>query len=149
MAKISARGDTEAKRWRRGDGAELVLTKHGRLLHKAVGGGSFTLLMSKVTPEMAEAQAAERGMVAPNIATAEGRRRLAAAALHLYAANRRERIARGVTAERRAELNAEVRAADELVAGLRDGSMSLDPTAAKSVRTVIVDDEDGTSWDFA
>lgn len=44
MAKISARGDTEHARWRHPEtGAELVLTNKGRLLLKAVRGGSFTL----------------------------------------------------------------------------------------------------------
>lgn len=44
MAKISARGDTEHARWRHPDtGAEIVLTNKGRVLHKAVRGGGFTL----------------------------------------------------------------------------------------------------------
>lgn len=44
MAKISARGDSEHARWRHPEtGAELVLTLKGRLLLKAVRGGSFTL----------------------------------------------------------------------------------------------------------
>lgn len=44
MAKISARGDSEHARWRHPEtGAELVLTTRGRLLLKAVRGGSFTL----------------------------------------------------------------------------------------------------------
>lgn len=64
MAKISARGDTEARRWRRAsDGAEIVLTTNGRLLHKPVKGAGFTLLMSRTTPGIAEAHAGERGMV--------------------------------------------------------------------------------------
>jgi hypothetical protein len=63
MAKISARGDREAHRWRReSDGAELVLTVRGRLLHKAARGMGFTLLMSRTPRGYAEAQAAERGM---------------------------------------------------------------------------------------
>jgi hypothetical protein len=45
MAKISARGDREHARWRHPvTGAELVLTMRGRLLLKAVKGGSFTLV---------------------------------------------------------------------------------------------------------
>lgn len=63
MAKIKARGDTEAKRWRRNeDGSELVLTRKGRLLHKAVKGAGFTLLMSSTPAGYADAIAAERGM---------------------------------------------------------------------------------------
>lgn len=63
MAKISARGDREAKRWRRkSDGAELVLTVKGRLLHKHAKGASLSLLMSKTPAGYAEAQASERGM---------------------------------------------------------------------------------------
>lgn len=63
MAKITARGDREARRWRRAeDGAELVLTMRGRLLHKPMKGGTFGLLMPKVPEGYAAAQAAERGM---------------------------------------------------------------------------------------
>lgn len=63
MAKITARGDREAHRWRReSDGAELVLTERGRLLHKWGKGASFTLLMQRTPEGYAEAQAAERGM---------------------------------------------------------------------------------------
>jgi hypothetical protein len=64
MAKISARGDQEAHRWKRdADGAELVLTRRGRLLWKPVRGAGFTLLASKLPQGHAEAHAAERGMV--------------------------------------------------------------------------------------
>lgn len=63
MAKIKARGDREAHRWRRQeDGAELVLTEKGRLLWKARRGGSFTLLRSQTPAGHAEAHASERGM---------------------------------------------------------------------------------------
>lgn len=63
MAKISARGDRESKRWRREeDGAELVLTVKGRLLWKPMRGGSFTLLQAKAGVGFAEAHVAERGM---------------------------------------------------------------------------------------
>lgn len=64
MAKITARGDAEAHRWRRDeDGAELVLTRKGRLLHKFRRGAGFTLLMAKAPSGYAESMAAERGMV--------------------------------------------------------------------------------------
>ena len=63
MAKISAGGDRETHRWRReSDGAELLLTERGRLLHKVARKGRWKLLMHKVTDGYAEAQASERGM---------------------------------------------------------------------------------------
>jgi hypothetical protein len=63
VAKISARGDAEACRWRReSDGAELPLTHNGRLLHKAARGASFRLLMERTSQGVAEAHATERGM---------------------------------------------------------------------------------------
>lgn len=63
MAKISARGDTERWRFRNGEtGAELVYTTRGRLLSKAVKGGSFTLLFPKASEDVVFAQAERRGM---------------------------------------------------------------------------------------
>jgi hypothetical protein len=64
MAKISAGGDREVARWRRGpasaDGApyELVLTGRGRLLSKTLRGDSFTLRRRNVSMQAAGAQAA-------------------------------------------------------------------------------------------
>lgn len=68
MAKISARGDTERRRWRHpASGAEYVLTTRGRLLAKPRG-GSFTLagnLGGYADHGMAEAErrATANGMV--------------------------------------------------------------------------------------
>jgi hypothetical protein len=70
MAKISTRGDTERARWRHPQtGAELVLTVRGRLLLKAVRGGSFTLVANLRNYyrdhgfEEAKRRAERRGMV--------------------------------------------------------------------------------------
>lgn len=65
MAKISARGDREVARWRRAEtGAELVLTYHGRLLHKWAPGEVFTLVGRPAEAEaFAERYAAARDMV--------------------------------------------------------------------------------------
>lgn len=63
MAKISARGDVERWRWRHPETkAELVLTSRGRLLHKAVKGGGFTLLIHNAGETRAIAEAERRGM---------------------------------------------------------------------------------------
>jgi hypothetical protein len=62
MAKISARGDRERTRWRRAaDGAELVHTQHGRLLHKLGRGHGWTLIGRRSESEARHA-AAVRGM---------------------------------------------------------------------------------------
>jgi hypothetical protein len=61
MAKISARGDREVARWRRSDGAELVFTQQGRVLSKAVKGGTFTLIGRRTESE-ARHMATVRGM---------------------------------------------------------------------------------------
>ena len=44
MAKISARGDTEAIRLRKPDGAYVVVTRKGRLLAQAYKGAGYTLM---------------------------------------------------------------------------------------------------------
>ena len=66
MAKISARGDVEVRRWRHPEtGAELVLTRKGRLLYKWQAGASFTLLRSILSVDalaIAGEEAARRGM---------------------------------------------------------------------------------------
>lgn len=62
MAKISARGDVQRWRFRDEAGAELVYTFRGRLLLKAIKGGSFTLLFPKAGEQMALDQAQRRGM---------------------------------------------------------------------------------------
>lgn len=63
MAKITARGDREKARWRKTeDGAELVLTVAGRLLHKWRAGESFTLHATRQTEEQAAQHAANLGM---------------------------------------------------------------------------------------
>ena len=64
MAKITARGDRERRRWRGEDGAELVLTLNGRLLYKWRKGESFTLHGSRVSEESAARHATNLGMVA-------------------------------------------------------------------------------------
>lgn len=66
MAKISARGDRVHARWRHPEtGAEIVLTMQGRLLLKAVRGGSYTLLVGGRVDGLDGAQpyAERRGMV--------------------------------------------------------------------------------------
>jgi hypothetical protein len=62
MAKISARGDVERWRFRNEAGAELVYTSRGRLLLKAVKGGSYTLLRPNAGEQTVLDQAARRGM---------------------------------------------------------------------------------------
>lgn len=66
MAKISARGDREAARWRRAsDGAELVLTQRGRLLWKWRAGATYALVPGgNRTREQAEEHAHARGLEA-------------------------------------------------------------------------------------
>ena len=62
MAKISAHGDRERARWRRAaDGAELVHTTRGRLLHKLGRGYGWTL-MGRRSESQARHEAAIRGM---------------------------------------------------------------------------------------
>lgn len=65
MAKITARGDREAARWKReSDGGELVLTFAGRLLYKWRAGESFRLHADKQSVEQAAMHARNLGMVA-------------------------------------------------------------------------------------
>lgn len=68
MAKITSRGDTEARRWRDPSvsgtrNRYLVHTTRGRLLVQDVPGDGFRVLVSKVTAERAAEYAAGRGWV--------------------------------------------------------------------------------------
>lgn len=64
MAKITARGDSERRRWQ-GERGTLVLTVRGRLLRKLPGQGmSYTLEQTGVTVPQAEARALELGLEA-------------------------------------------------------------------------------------
>lgn len=66
MAKISARGDRETHRWRRGITAGkasgvLVLTEQGRLLEKLSFDTTYRVLRRGWSPQQAGAQAAVWG----------------------------------------------------------------------------------------
>jgi hypothetical protein len=62
MAKITARGDRELKRWSGPNGAFLVLTQRGRLLHKYAAHAGYTLRIPRnATVEQAAQFAAKLG----------------------------------------------------------------------------------------
>lgn len=64
MAKITAHGDSELTRWTGDNGAVVILTHKGRLLHKLSKlSGSYNLVGRNVTMEQAEEYASRRGLV--------------------------------------------------------------------------------------
>ena len=62
MAKITARGDSERRRWKGDDGEELVYTAQGRVLRKLFRGEPFTVIARNATESAARDYAASLGL---------------------------------------------------------------------------------------
>mgnify|MGYP000846839745 CR=1 FL=1 len=62
MAKITANGDSEVRRWKGDRGEELVYTRKGRVLRKLFTGEKFTLIAKNATESSARAYAASLGL---------------------------------------------------------------------------------------